>query len=273
MRIVVLLLMLTSPALAGQPLRVMSFNIRLGVAKDGENHWDKRKELVVETIRQFRPDLVGTQETWHFQADFLRKHLPDYDYVGWTRQAGKEGEQCGILFRRERFELVDSGQYWLSETPEKKGSKSWDSSLPRIVTWIDVKDRSEDGRQFRFLNTHFDHRGRVARLESAKLLRERVRQHGDRPVVITGDFNCSDTSEPYRALTDGEILIDSFRSKYPQRQPKEGTFNGFRGVDTGARIDWVLHNRHFRTQSAAIDRTSKNGRFPSDHFPVTAVLT
>ncbi|MFK7817698.1 MAG: endonuclease/exonuclease/phosphatase family protein, partial [Planctomycetaceae bacterium] len=103
------------------PLRVMSFNIRLGVAKDGDNHWDKRKDFVAETIRAYKPDLVGTQETWHFQADFLKEKLPDFGYVGWTRQAGKEGEQCGIFFRKDRFDVVESGQFWLSKTPEEKG--------------------------------------------------------------------------------------------------------------------------------------------------------
>ena len=167
------------------PLRVMSFNIRLGVAKDGENHWDKRHDLVADTIKKFKPDLLGTQETWHFQADFLKKQLPEYGYVGWTRQAGKEGEQCGIFFRKDRFELVESGQFWLSKTPQKKGSKSWDSSLPRIVTWVEVKDKKADGRQLRFLNTHFDHRGKVARVEAAKMIRETARKHSERPVIIT----------------------------------------------------------------------------------------
>jgi endonuclease/exonuclease/phosphatase family metal-dependent hydrolase len=254
------------------PLRVMSFNIRLGVAKDGDNHWDKRKDLVVDTIRAFRADLVGTQETWHFQADHLKKNLPEFGYVGWTRQAGKEGEQCGILFRKDRFDVVESGQFWLSKTPEMKGSKSWDSSLPRIVTWIELKDKLADGRQLRFLNTHFDHIGKVARLEAAKMIRESAKKYASRPVIVTGDFNCSDTSAPYKALFEGQILTDSFRAKYPTKQPKEGTFNGFKGTDTGARIDWVLHNDKFATVDAAVDKTSKDGRYPSDHFPVTAVL-
>lgn len=274
-RIVTLLLALHVPITSAEepaPLRVMSFNIRLGVAKDGDNHWDKRQELVAHTIKQFNPDLLGTQETWHFQADYLKKQLPDYGYVGWTRQAGNEGEHCGILFRKDRFQLADSGQFWLSETPDKKGSKSWDSSLPRIVTWIEVKDKKADGRQLRFLNTHFDHRGPKARLEAAKMIRETARKHSSRPVIVTGDFNCGDTSDPYKALFDGNVLTDSFRVKYPQKQPKEGTFNGFKGTDTGARIDWVLHNDKFTTIDAAIDKTSKEGRYPSDHFPVTAVL-
>ena len=254
------------------PLRVMSFNIRLGVAKDGENHWDKRHDLVADTIKKFKPDLLGTQETWHFQADFLKKQLPEYGYVGWTRQAGKEGEQCGIFFRKNRFELVESGQFWLSKTPQKKGSKSWDSSLPRIVTWIEVKDKKADGRQLRFLNTHFDHRGKVARVEAAKMIRETARKHSERPVIITGDFNCSDVSEPYKALFEGKTLTDSFRARYPAKAAKEGTFNGFKGTDTGPRIDWVLHNDKFATVDAGIDKTNKDGRYPSDHFPVTAVL-
>ena len=257
---------------ADAPLRVMSFNIRLGVAKDGPNHWDKRRDLVVDTIREFGPDLLGTQETWHFQAAYLQEKLPDYGYVGWTRQAGKEGEHCGILYRKDRFEIRESGQFWLSETPAVKGSKSWDSSLPRIVTWIEVRDLKSDGRTLRFLNTHFDHRGPQARLESAKMLREEAKKHSDRPLIITGDFNCGDTSAPYKALVEGDFLLDAFRVVHPQKQPREGTFNGFRGTDDGERIDWILHTKHFRPTAAEIVRTSADKRYPSDHFPVTAIL-
>ena len=121
----------------------MSFNVRLGVADDGEDSWEHRKALLARTIQDFDPDLLGTQETWGFQAEYMLSQLPGREYVGWPRQPGNEqdGEECGILYRTARFERVDAGQFWLSETPDVPASKSWDSSLPRIATWVRLRER------------------------------------------------------------------------------------------------------------------------------------
>jgi endonuclease/exonuclease/phosphatase family metal-dependent hydrolase len=259
-------------------LRVMSFNVRLGVADDGANSWEHRKSLLAKTIQDFDPDLLGTQETWDFQAEYLLDQLPGRAYLGWDRHPGSDdGEQCGILYRTARFEKVDAGQFWLSETPEAPGSKSWDSSLPRVVTWIELRDRRRPGGRLFFFNTHFDHRGPEARRESARLLRARLRELGPSDAwVVTGDFNCPEASPPYEALvgtgSDALTVVDSYRAVHRRRGEGEGTFSGFAGNRAGGRIDWILHSSHFETVSAAIDRTEEAGRFPSDHYPVTAIL-
>jgi len=262
---------------APEALRVMSFNVRLGVADDGENSWEHRKALLARTIQDFDPDLLGTQETWGFQAEYMLSQLPGREYVGWPRQPGneKDGEECGILYRAARFERLKAGQFWLSETPDVPGSRSWDSSLPRVVTWVRLRDR-RTGFELVFLNTHFDHRGADARRESARLLRARLPELAPSGTwILTGDFNCGDDSPPYEILAGGEegvSVVDSYRSVHPAPADDEGTFNGFRGRRTGPRIDWVLHGAAFATVSAAIDHMEDDGRNPSDHFPVTAVL-
>ncbi len=260
-----------------KPLRAMSFNIRLGVAEDGDNHWDNRKDLVIQTIRNFDPDFVGTQETWNFQAEYFRQKLPEYTYVGRSRQQDNNGEQCGILFRNSRFDRLVEGHFWLSESPDRPGSKSWDSSLPRMVTWLKLWDR-ENSQSFYVINTHFDHRGPQARVESARMIRNFIKElPANAQAVVTGDFNATVDSEPYRALfgplEDAESpVIDSFRIVHPEGDSPSGTFNGFKGTETGARIDWIAVSRSIETVQADIDRSSFDGRFPSDHFPVTAVV-
>src|SRR5262249_5662788 len=152
-------------------VRVMSFNIRFGTAKDGDNHWDLRKELLIETIRAFDPDLLGTQETLGSQRDFIAAKLMTYDFLGVGRDDGREqGEMRARYYKRDRFENLDGGHFWLSEPPDTIGSKNWDSSLPRMVTWVKLRDRrDEKGAPILFFNTHFDHMGKTARLESARL--------------------------------------------------------------------------------------------------------
>ena len=262
-----------------EEIRVMSFNVRLGVAKDGPNHWDKRKDLVVEAISRFNPDLLGTQETWGFQASFLKESFPGYTYYGVGRQVNPQtGEQCGLMFRSERFELLEKGTFWLSKTPLEPGSKSWDSSLPRIASWVRLRERKDERMELLFLNTHFDHRGREAREKGAEIIRDYVARQGVRiRTIITGDFNAAEGSRPYLALTqkrkdDSVILLDSYRLAYPEKKEGEGTFSAWNGKRSSGRIDWVLHSRHFRTQKASIDRFNQSGRYPSDHYPVTAIL-
>jgi endonuclease/exonuclease/phosphatase family metal-dependent hydrolase len=264
---------------AGDTLRVMSFNVRLGVADDGENSWQHRRALLARTIQDFDPDLLGTQETWRFQAEYLLEQLPGREYVGWPRQPGneKDGEECGILFRTARFEKLDAGQLWLSETPDVPGSRSWDSSLPRVVTWVKLRDRRRPDAVLWFFNTHFDHRGAEARRRSALLVRARLQELDPSEAwIVTGDFNCAEDSPPYAALVgegnDGLTVVDSYRVVHRRRADDEGTFNGWGRTRSGGRIDWVLHSPAFDTLSAAIDRTEEGGRFPSDHYPVTAVL-
>ncbi|HAV64022.1 MAG TPA: hypothetical protein DCY13_16855 [Verrucomicrobiales bacterium] len=265
---------------AEQPLlKVMSFNIRYGAANDGTNSWPERKDLVLETIRAFDPDLLGLQEVLGFQADFLKEKLKDFGFHGVGREDGKEkGEYVPLMYRKSRFTLEDAGHFWLSETPDVAGSKSWDSSLPRMLSWVALRDRKND-RVIVFANVHFDHRGPQARLESAKLMRTRWEefQHDNMPLIITGDFNTDEDKAPYAALVNAEgfsgtKLVDSYRVTHPQRSPNEESFGAWTGVREGSRIDWILHSPDLVTRQSVINYTQDNGRYPSDHYPVEAVL-
>ncbi len=262
-------------------VRVMSYNIRYGTANDGENHWDKRREFLLATIKAFDPDLLGTQETLGFQRDYLAAQLPNYEALGVGRDDGKEkGEMTALYFKRDRFEKLDSGHFWLSETPDIPGSKNWDAALTRMVSWVKLRDRRQPkARPLMFFNTHFDHRGTQARLESSRLLRRRIAEaRKTNRVIITGDFNAGDDSEPYQALfaPDGKQpapVTDTYRVAHPNRTPNEGTFSGFKVTAiTGPRIDWIGVSAEWQVIQATIDRTEREGRTPSDHFPVTAIV-
>lgn len=262
----------------GRELKVMSFNIRFGTANDGDNHWDKRQELVAETIELFSPDLLGVQEALDFQCGFLRTRLSAHEFFGRSREQNPtSGEYCGIFFRTERFELLESGHFWLSEQPDEPGSKSWDSSLPRMVSWVRLRDRLSQDAEFVFANTHFDHRGPEARLQSAILIRGRLIEGRDVPFILTGDFNCGFQSEPYQALvgTPDETerqMRDSYLDIHPKPSGQDGSFSSWNGDTSGERIDWILHTGEFVTLNADIDHLQQQGRFPSDHFPVNAIL-
>lgn len=260
-------------------IKVMSFNIRTGHAKDGENSWPHRHELLLETIQTFNPDLLGLQEVQDFQAEYLKEHLPEYAFYGVGRNDDlKSGEFVPVMFKRKRFEQTDAGYFWLSETPDVPGSKSWDSALPRIATWVMLKDKSGGPEQFVFGNTHLDHKGVVARLESARLIRKRINTvTPEMPVIVTGDFNTHEKLEPYAVLVNaqganGSPLLDTYRIIHPEKRDLEGTFNAFTGERGRNRIDWILTTQNVATLNAAINYTNEAGRFPSDHYPVEAVL-
>lgn len=256
-------------------VRVMSFNIRYGTAADGENSWDRRKSFLIETIQTFNPDLLGTQETLAGQRDDLAAALKGYGMLAAGREDGKDaGEMMAVFYRESRFEKLDGGHFWLSETPDEVGSKGWDGSLPRMVTWVKLRDRqAPKAPPIAYFNTHFDHRGPRARLESARLIRRKIAELGrDCRVVLTGDFNSPEGSPPYRELFAGD-LRDSYRVAHPARAEGEGTFSGFRADRTsGGRIDWIGCSPEWDVREVAIDRTARDGRTPSDHYPVTAVL-
>ena len=256
----------------------MSFNLRTsGASSDGINVWPNRKDLCLSTIRAFNPDLLGTQEVMPDQHAALAT-LPDMQILGVPRDDGiSKGEWSALLFRSSRFELLDSGTFWLSETPEVVGSKSWDTALTRICTWAKLRERST-GREILCANTHFDHRGQLARENSAKLLANRLPQLAQgRPIILIGDFNSTDTNPAYLTLTKAgtspAIFTDTYRELHPQISPDEATFHAFTGRTAGSRIDFIFHTPQFQATDAQILRTpANNGVYPSDHYPITAVL-
>ena len=289
LRLLAVLLTLMMPVMAvaqadgqhGSPkeIRVMSFNVRNSGAKDGLNDWQHRKGLFFSTIEQFNPDLLGTQEVLANQYDAIVERMKGYTPVGVARDDGKrKGEWALIMFRNDRFERLDSGNFWLSKTPEVPGSKSWDAALTRICSWVRLKDR-QTGREFIFGNTHYDHVGHVARENASKIIMKRLPELSKgNPVILTGDFNTTEDDPPYKTImhpTEPQMahFIDSYREVHPHRSPDEASFHGFRGKITGSRIDFILHTPEFVATSAEIVHSkSSEGRYPSDHFPVTAVL-
>lgn len=250
------------------PLLVMTYNVRYGTADDGENSWEHRSELALDVVRVDRPDAVGMQELLPFQREAFLAACPDYDVVGRGRDADGGGEQSAIFFRRERLVLLDSGNFWLSETPDVPGSQSWDSSLPRMCTWARFRDL-ETGRGLHLLNTHFDHRGEVARREGARLIMNRIAAlDPPGPVVLTGDLNATPTSPPLHELAS---LIDAWGTTHPDGMAG-GTFHGFDGGTDGRRIDYVLVTPGVRVLDAEVLSMGSDGRYPSDHHPVSARL-
>jgi endonuclease/exonuclease/phosphatase family metal-dependent hydrolase len=250
-------------------VRVMSFNIRNGKANDGPNHWSHRKELVLQTVRQFDPDILGAQEMMIMQADYFKKNLPEYEHHGTSRAPSDvEEEQCAVFFRKSRFEKLQAGHFWLSETPDVPGSKSWDSAFPRMVSWVQLSERDEPESVFFVFNTHFDHRGREARLQSAAIIRVQVQEiAAGAPSVVIGDFNSAEASLVHQVLlfsTSGLALADSYRSQHADQDPTaESTSSRWKGNRSGSRIDWILSSPQWSVSEAAIDRSNDEGRYPS----------
>ena len=260
----------------GVEINVMSFNIRNGRANDGENSWKHRKEFAADVIREAKLDVVGLQEAFRFQLDDLRKQLPEFQEIGEGRDGGTKGEYSAILYRGSRFTALDSGTFWLSDTPEVK-SRHWGNRYLRICTWVRLKEKETD-HCFYVYNTHFDHQSQNARLKSAELIAQRIqnRQHKE-PFLLTGDFNADEdnpvvlylkaksTAPPKSPIT----LIDTFRKLHPN-ESVVGTGGGFAGRADGKKIDYVFVQPQTKVTSASIIRTSRDGRFPSDHSPVMA---
>ena len=256
------------------PLRVMTFNIRYNNPNDGDNAWPYRKDLAGEMFRRHQPDVAGLQEALAEQVEDLAACLPDFAWVGVGREDGaSEGEFAAVFYRTERLTLLESGTFWLSETPETPGL-GWDAHCVRTVTWVRFQD-NVTGAPFVFLNTHFDHASKRARHESALLLLERAQKlSGGLPVVVTGDLNCVPISKTYRLLTrdhkDSDFRLFDAKSKSETlHHGPAATFHAFTGK-LRARIDYIFVSAGVRVLRHVTLTDDWEGRYPSDHTPVVA---
>ncbi|CAM3357304.1 endonuclease/exonuclease/phosphatase family protein [Zobellia roscoffensis] len=261
-----------------EPISAMTFNIRYASPKDGINIWENRRDWLCESINFFEVDVFGAQEVIESQLNDMVKRLPDYDYVGIGRNGGKEGEFCPVFYKADKFELLDSGTFWLSETPDKENSQGWDAALPRIMTWVELRKKST-GEEFYFFNTHFDHRGKTARLESAKLIKQQIKKIASTsPFLITGDFNFSPSEKPYEVLTsdvaEDKVLVDSNKSAKMVYGP-EYTFNGFalEPDQSRERIDYIFTSQDVKVHKHHILDGQRGGNFISDHFPIQVIVS
>lgn len=264
------------PRADGNAVRVMTFNIRYNEPRDGEDAWPKRKTKVADVIRFHKADLVGVQEALVLQVRDLDSLLPAFGRCGVGRDDGKDGgEFSAIFYRRDRFQILDCGTFWLSPTPEVPGSKGWDAAYPRIVTWAKFKDRVSR-KTFLHFNTHFDHRGEKARTESASLIHKKISEiAGKFPVVLSGDLNVVEDTAAYRTLTDATATPRLFDAKYASVNGHFGgdsTFNEFKELQPGRKIDYIFVSQGVKVfeHGALSDRW--NGRWASDHLPVLAEI-
>lgn len=260
---------------AAEPIRAMTFNIRLDTPSDGANAWPNRRELVAALIRHEAPDILGMQEVLLGQKRDLEAALPAYAMLGVGRDDGREaGEFSPLAYRRERFELVASGTFWLSPTPDQP-STGWDAALPRVATWGILRERVSNGR-LAVINTHFDHVGETARAQSAdQIVRWLAAGPGaGLPAIVLGDFNATPASEPYRRLTARTTgLLDTRDASRTPPYGPPGTFTGFDIARADAApIDHIFATDDFVVENHAVITQHWRGRLPSDHYPVLTVL-
>lgn len=278
---IILLVSLTMTAMlnvnAQPPLNVMTFNLRLNVASDSLNAWPYRKELVASQINFFDVHILGVQEALYDQMMDMQHLLPRYKSAGVGREDGKtKGEFSAIFYDTARLKCLKNETFWLSQTPSVAGSIGWDAALPRIVTWCYFEDKITHKKFYAF-NTHFDHLGKVARAESARLLLEKVKTiAGKLPVIVTGDFNAGPTEEPIKIIVDAANPNHLTDSKFISQQPHygpDGTFNAFQSKEIDDEpIDHIFIKNNCRVLKHATISESWRGRFSSDHFPVLAEI-
>lgn len=259
-----------SSAWAQTPLTVMSFNIRYGSANDGDNHWNLRKDTVANAIKSATPDIIGMQECLDFQARYIADALPEYAHFGVGREVNGGGERMEIFFREDILAPIETGHFWLSETPMVPGSKSWNSSNVRMASWAKFYHR-KDRVFFYYLNTHFDHRSEDARANAAIVLADWAKKTlANGPLIITGDFNAAaENSSAWTTLTG--VLQDSWLATENRVGPVV-TWSAFSAPKEGEtrRIDWVLVSPGIRVERCETMLYNENGRYPSDHYPVAA---
>ena len=254
-------------------LSVMTFNMRYDNPEDGQNNWRFRRERIAGVIKAQEVDVLGTQELLSNQFDDLSGLLTGYQGVGVGRLDGAEsGEYCAVFFRKDRFTLLDSGTFWLSETPEVVGSLGWDGACERIATWVVLRDR--DGRELFFIDTHLDHVGQVARDEGVSLLMKRIETlSGGRPVILTGDFNSEPGSSVVAQVQKDGVLRDA-KAIAAQRSGTDWSFSDFGQIPEAERplLDYIFVSGDIEAVRYEVLPDTFDGGYVSDHAPVMAVV-
>ena len=249
--------------------KISSFNIRMDTPNDGDDAWPNRKEMVKGIIRFHDLDIIGTQEGFKHQLDDILE-LPDYAYVGGGRDDGKDkGEHSAIIYRKDKYEVIENGDFWFSETPNIPG-KGWDATCcNRICSWAKFKV-IKTGKEFYVFNSHYDHQGQVARKNSSLLLLEKIKEiAGDFPVFATGDFNATPDSEPIQTLSKSGFLLDSYMITKEPPYGTVATFNSFQlNAPMKNRIDYIWVTSGIEVKKYGVLNDVHYGHFPSDHFPV-----
>ena len=262
-------LLLGALAVSAQSLTVISYNIRLGEAKDGTNSWPFRYSASRAMVMDQLPDIMGLQEAYLYQAYYLKEYCKGYNYVGVGRENGKkEGEIMAIFYRKETVKLLKWGTFWLSETP-KKPSMGWDAACKRTATWALMKDK-KTGQKFYYVNTHLDHVGLEAREKVLQLIVDRIAEMNKKglPVVVTGDFNMTPEQKEFAPLN--KVMRSARETAY--KTDHLATFHGWGKEDTKI-IDHIFYQGFSScVEYETIRKSYEDRKFISDHYPIKAVL-
>lgn len=251
-----------------------TFNLRNDNKGDVGNLWEQRREYAANVMRFHKFDVFGTQEGKPNQIEDLNKYLPEYASYGAGRDDGKDaGEHSSIFYKKDKFKLLNKGDFWMSETPDKPGL-GWDATCcNRIASWVQLQD-IKSGKKFFFFNVHFDHEGKIARVESSKLMLKKIKEiAGNAPAVFTGDLNGGHDSEWYLILKNSGLLTDTY-NQVEKPYANNASFNAWgKQLDRNDIIDHIFVTNQFKATRWGILTDTYRGKFVSDHFPVLAEVT
>lgn len=259
------------------PIRFANYNMRVIMAADtADRDFIQRKPFILKRISDHDFDIIGAQEVNDkMKASLMEDLAGTYSVVGEGRRADRKGEGAPIFYKTSRFELLDWGSFWLSETPDVPGSKSWDASVERIATWTRFLDKTT-GKKFFYINTHFDHRGPISRTMAAKILLEKARElHDGLPVFFTGDLNTGSTTEAIAILSDNELVKDSYTSSETAPTGRKSPYYAFDFDRSDSdRGDYIFVPKDATVRSyACIDDDIRDREYSSDHCPVLVEVT
>ncbi len=259
------------------PIRFANYNMRVITAADtAERAFTQREPFILKRISDHDFDIIGAQEVNdQMKASLMEKLAGTYSVVGEGRRADRKGEGAPIFFKTSRFELLDWGSFWLSETPDIPGSKSWDASVERIATWTKFLDKAT-GKKFFYINTHFDHRGPISRTMAANILLEKARElHDGLPVFFTGDLNTGSTTEAIAILSDNELVKDSYTSSETAPAGRKSPYYAYDFDRSDSdRGDYIFVPKDATVLSyACIDDDIRDREYSSDHCPVLVEVT
>ena len=267
--VLVLMLLLVSGSFYGQNLKIMTYNIRLDVASDGENAWPNRKDYFTSQIQFYSPDIFGVQEATPNQVTDIASAFPDYNKYGVGREEGGTGEACTIYYKKDRFQVLQSNTFWLSETPNVV-SRGWDAACNRVCTYALFKDLKTK-KTFWVFNLHLDHMGEVARVKGVQLVLSKIKELNTKnyPAFLMGDFN----SEPNtKQIAEIKKVMDDTRDVSKEKPfGPSGTFNDFKHnepVTLLLEYIFISKNSGLTIQKHAVLSDSKDLKYPSDHLPV-----
>lgn len=261
---------------ANSMIRVLQFNIRYMNTSDGDNIWANRRQDVMTFVHDLHADVFGLQEAVYAQVQQFQASMKEYALVGEGRDGGTSGEWNPVFYLKAKYELVRSGTFWLSSTPEVMGSNTWGAACRRIMTWVVLKNK-ESGQEFLYANTHFDHVSTSAQEKSSHLVKEKLMEYASGlPIIVTGDFNCTPTSKPYSMMLsrDEFFPMQEAWQHARNRQGNEGTFHSFGriAVENRSRIDFIFLTPDIRCLRCVTDDETSHPRLLSDHVPVYADL-